>query len=196
MSILCVSLLISVLVNGNGGAVYTRWGRTECPPSAQLVYKGIAGGSHYRQKGGPANTLCLPENPEYGNYTLGYEDNGAIYGTEYETNEHSVSFKRLHDHDVPCAVCKSRTKTSVIMVPARMSCFPGWHVEYTGYLMGGHYRHAASEYLCVDGDAEADRSGRRNKNGQLLYLIGGICGSLPCPPYLNYRVLTCTVCSK
>ncbi|XP_046560272.1 uncharacterized protein LOC124269308 isoform X2 [Haliotis rubra] len=186
----------SVPVKGNGGAVYTRWGKTGCPSKTQLVYKGIAGGTHYSHKAGPANILCLPDNPEYGNYTPGFQVDGAIYGTEYQTNEHSISFKRLHDHDVPCAVCRSRTKTSVIMVPAKMSCFPGWHVEYTGYLMGGHYNHAASEYLCVDGDAEKDRSGHEDKNGQLLYLVEGVCGSLPCPPYKNHWELRCTVCSK
>ncbi|XP_071098147.1 uncharacterized protein [Haliotis cracherodii] len=181
---------------GTGGAIYTRWGKTECPSKTELVYKGIAGGTYYSYKAGPANILCLPENPEYGNYTPGFQADGAIYGTEYQTNEHSTSFKNLNDHDVPCAVCRSRTKTSVIMVPAKMSCFPGWRVEYTGYLMGGHYSYAASEYLCVDGDAEKDRSGHENKNGQLLYLVEGVCGSLPCPPYKNHWELTCAVCSK
>ncbi|XP_046560274.1 uncharacterized protein LOC124269308 isoform X3 [Haliotis rubra] len=196
VSILLASQTTISLVKGNGGAVYTRWGKTGCPSKTQLVYKGIAGGTHYSHKAGPANILCLPDNPEYGNYTPGFQVDGAIYGTEYQTNEHSISFKRLHDHDVPCAVCRSRTKTSVIMVPAKMSCFPGWHVEYTGYLMGGHYNHAASEYLCVDGDAEKDRSGHEDKNGQLLYLVEGVCGSLPCPPYKNHWELRCTVCSK
>ncbi|XP_071098144.1 uncharacterized protein [Haliotis cracherodii] len=181
---------------GTGGAIYTRWGKTGCPSKTELVYKGIAGGTYYSYKAGPANTLCLPENPEYGNYTPGFQADGSIYGTEYETNKQSFSFKNLHDHDVPCAVCRSRTKTSVIMVPAKMSCFPGWRVEYTGYLMGGHYNHAASEYLCIDGDAEKVRGGHENKHGQLLYLVQGICGSLPCPPYRNNWELTCAVCSK
>ncbi|XP_067653642.1 short-chain collagen C4-like [Haliotis asinina] len=194
--ILLASLTTVSSVRFKGGAVYTRWGKTKCPSGAQLVYKGIAGGTHYSHKAGPANILCLPDNPEYGNYTPGFQTDGAIYGTEYETKEHSFSFKHLHNQDVPCAVCRSSTKTSVIMVPARLSCFPGWHVEYTGYLMGGHYNYAASEYLCVDGDAEADRSGHENKNGQLLYLVEGVCGSLPCPPYKNHWELTCTVCSK
>ncbi|XP_046350439.2 uncharacterized protein LOC124131295 [Haliotis rufescens] len=184
-------------VQGKGGAIYTRWGRTECSLNNELVYKGVAGGNSYETKAGPANILCLPDNPEYGNHTPGLQAGSLIYGTEYETGTYNTfSFKHLHDHDVPCAVCRSRTKTSVIMVPAKMSCFPGWRVEYTGYLMGGHYSHAASEYLCVDGDAEKDRSGHENKNGHLLYLVEGICGSLPCPPYRNVWELTCTVCSK
>lgn len=129
-----------------------------------IITTGIAGGTHHTHKAAPANILCLPDNHEYGNYTPGFQHQGTMHGTEYETSHHSIHFKRLHDNDVSCAVCRSRTKTSVFMVPAKMSCFPGWHVEYTGYLMGGHYNSAASEYLCVDGDAETVHGGHENKD--------------------------------
>ena len=38
----------------NGGVVYTRWGRKSCPNNtgAQLLYKGIAGGSYHSHGGG------------------------------------------------------------------------------------------------------------------------------------------------
>ena len=46
-----------------GGVVYTRWGKTTCPSTSgtQLLYAGRAAGSHYTEKGGGANYLCLPD---------------------------------------------------------------------------------------------------------------------------------------
>ena len=50
----------------SGGVVYIRWGRTTCPNTgAELLYKGIAGGSHYSHSGGGANYLCLHKVPQY-----------------------------------------------------------------------------------------------------------------------------------
>ena len=39
---------------GEGGVVYTHWGRTSCPSGtgAQLLYEGIVGGSHWDHSGG------------------------------------------------------------------------------------------------------------------------------------------------
>ena len=55
----------TVVVNGAGGAVYTRWGRTVCPQGAALVYTGRAAGTKYNVKGGTSDTLCMPETPQY-----------------------------------------------------------------------------------------------------------------------------------
>ena len=51
-------------IKGNGGTVYIRWGHDECPSTAQLVYSGRAGGSHY-QHGGASNPQCLPLDPNF-----------------------------------------------------------------------------------------------------------------------------------
>ena len=50
-----------------GGAVYTRWGRTTCPTDqgTHLLYSGRAGGSPHEHKGGGANYLCLPNDPDH-----------------------------------------------------------------------------------------------------------------------------------
>ncbi len=63
----------------SGGVVYTRWGRTTCPDTqgTELLYEGIAGGSAHNHKGGGANYLCLPEEPEYSDYQPG----AYIYAT-------------------------------------------------------------------------------------------------------------------
>ena len=71
-----------------GGVVYTRWGRTTCPdtPGTELLYEGRAAGSYYTHKGGGANYLCMPDDPDYTlPYTSGGSNRGSIFGAEYET---------------------------------------------------------------------------------------------------------------
>ena len=106
------------------------------------------------------------------------------------------SGKVLHQQDPPCVVCRS-PRSSVHMIPARNLCYGDWNLEYTGYLVGGHYGHtAASEFICLDEDPEVVAGGEANKNGKLFYFAEARCGSLKCPPYINGRELTCAVCSK
>ena len=82
------------------------------------------------------------------------------------------------------------------MIPARNQCYPGWKMEYKGYLMTAHYGHAGrTEFVCMDNDPEADPAGYKNDNGVLFYQVEGRCGSLPCPPYENHWELTCVVCT-
>ena len=90
-----------------GGVVYTRWGRTTCPTTSgtQLVYAGRAAGSFYNQRGGGADYLCLPDDPNYLSYTNGGQGNRAyLYGAEYQTYE-SAPLSTVLNHNVPCAVC-------------------------------------------------------------------------------------------
>ena len=49
----------------SGGVTYVRWGQTTCPNTTgtELVYAGRAAGSHFQQKGGTNDYLCLPEEP-------------------------------------------------------------------------------------------------------------------------------------
>ena len=71
-----------------GGVVYTRWGRYTCSNTtgAQLLYAGRAAGSFFTEQGGGANYLCLPEQPQYSNYTAGTQGGRAfLYGAEYQT---------------------------------------------------------------------------------------------------------------
>ena len=89
-----------------GGAVYTRWGRTTCPniTGTQLVYAGRAAGGRYIYKGGGANRLCLPNDPNYLQYRSGYQtERDYLYGSEYETSGGPLS--AFHNQNVPCAVC-------------------------------------------------------------------------------------------
>ena len=120
-----------------------------------------------------------------------------MYGTEYEVNSFSPFKDSLHNHDVPCAVCYIKTRASQIMIPARNDCPSDWTEQYHGYLMSWHYNHKKSgDFVCIDADAEFVHGSHAGKDGALLYLVEGSCGSLPCLPYVTGRELTCAVCTK
>ncbi|XP_052790067.1 uncharacterized protein LOC128224294 [Mya arenaria] len=187
------------------GDVYVRWGRTVCPANGtDLVYTGYAAGNFYSQNGA-ADILCLTSEPIWGAYDdTAQSYSSKVYGTEYEfdlyTNGGAQFFgKNLQNHDAPCAVCHTSRRTTV-MIPGRNQCFPGWTKEYSGYLvstLSGYSGYtSSSNYACLDLEAEFESADYENKNGKLMYLVEAICGSLRCPPYVNYRELTCVVCSK
>ncbi|XP_068731435.1 short-chain collagen C4-like [Montipora capricornis] len=181
------------------GVKYVRWGRTTCPSGAQIVYKGIIGGEEHRHHGGGANYLCLPHNPKYDKYKDGHQMAGYIYGTEYEVSQYNGDpFKRnLHDHDAPCVVCFVKSRGSMLMIAARNDCPSGWTDQYHGYLMTERFDHKhSSDFICVDGDPEYVPGSHASKDGALLYPVEGVCGSLPCLPYVSGRELTCAVCTK
>ncbi len=64
----------------SGGVTYTRWGKSSCPniTGTELVYTGRAGGTHYTHKGGAANYLNMPLDPEYSlSYQAGVRGHNA-----------------------------------------------------------------------------------------------------------------------
>ena len=136
----------------NGGVVYTRWGKSTCPSvsGTTLVYAGRAGGTWYQHKGGAANYLCMPNDPDYLSYQSGVQGYNYVYGAEYET--HGGPLTAVRDHNVPCAVCYASTRVAVTMIPAKTQCPSTWTLEYSGYLMSGYFggSHYRTMYECVD----------------------------------------------
>ena len=63
-----------------GGAVYTRWGSSNCSSArgTKTVYSGMAGKTYYNHKGGGVDFQCMPENPQF------YDDFRS--GVEYNMN--------------------------------------------------------------------------------------------------------------
>ena len=179
----------------SGGVVYIRWGRTTCPNNtgAELLYEGIAGGNHYSHSGGGANYLCLPKVPQYLS-TAVPPHQSYLYGAEYQ--EVNNIFPSKNDHNVPCAVCYTSTKSTKLMIPAQTTCPNSWTTEYVGYLMAEYYKHARNVYECVDRNPESIPGSGSNIDGTLFLLVQGTCTGLPCPPYVNNRVITCVVCTK
>ena len=63
--------------------------------------------------------------------------------------------------------------------------------------MTSYYGHKnQKDFVCVDKDPEYVPGSHKDMNGALLYHVEGQCGSLPCLPYVQYRELTCAVCTK
>ncbi|XP_071134416.1 uncharacterized protein [Mytilus edulis] len=178
------------------GSTYIRWGRKQCSGvNTEILYTGFAAGQDYYNSnyfGGPANMLCLPNNPELSNRTA--PGNSLLVGTEYQDG--NFFGHGAEDEDVPCALCRSVNTSTSIMIPGRESCDSGWKIEYRGILASGAHHYKPSSYICLDSHPEFLQAGEDNKNGHLLYATRTKCGSLACPPYANNMAINCVVCSK
>ncbi|XP_071123906.1 short-chain collagen C4-like [Mytilus edulis] len=183
---------------GASSESYVRWGRTSCPGGASLVYDGCAAGNAFNKRGSGTNFLCLPRNPEFKKYRSGMDTySGRIFSVEYEIIKDKPYSKKFHNQDMPCAVCLTRKRSTVLMVPGKINCHRGWHKEISGYLMSeiSTNQWSQSEYICVDESLESLPGGRANTNHAVVYPVETVCGSLKCPPYENGKELTCVVCS-
>ena len=179
----------------SGGVVYTRWGNSSCPSTAgtELVYAGRIGGTQYGHSGGGANQLCMPPDPQYSTYKPGVQGNSYMYGAEYE----ELIDNTKKNHDATCAVCYVSTRETVLMVPGKTSCPTSWTKEYQGYLMSERKSNSGrSTFICVDSGFEAVPGSQRHTRATDLFHVEATCNSLSCPPYVDYKELTCAVCTR
>ncbi|XP_011415224.3 short-chain collagen C4 [Magallana gigas] len=184
----------TLLTKSNGGGIFVRWGRKDCPGiNTELVYSGFAGGSWPQHTGAAAEFVCLPRDPDLTTkFTSSY---AFMYGSEYDAS--STEFGHDNGDDLPCSVCRSTVQSSVLMIPGKSSCYDGWSMQYHGDLVAGAVVHkAATQYICLDEHPEALIAGQRNDDGKFFYPVKAVCGALACPPYHNDRYLTCVVCTK
>ena len=179
------------------GVTYTRWGRTTCPEvsGTELVYAGRAAGTHYTQKGGAADYICLPPDPDYLTEKNGVQGYSPLHGAEYQSGTNQP-LSHLLNHNVPCAVCFVSTRAAMLMIPAKTQCPTSWTQEYVGYLMTERYSHYRSVFACVDKDSESIPGGDGDQDGALFYHVEATCNGILCPPYDTERELTCAVCTK
>ena len=182
-----------------GGAVYTHWGRTSCPSGqgTELLYSGRAGGTRWDHKGGAANILCLPNDPQYSQYRSGVDGHSPLTGVEYRV----VRGEPLHNvdlHKMPCAVCYISSRVTVLMIPAKLTCPTNWTTEYTGYMMTSYYNHNAKYlYECIDQATESVPGlNSHDDNNAYFWHIEATCNSLSCPPYDAGKEVTCVVCTR
>ena len=177
----------------SGGVIYTRWGKSTCPTTAgtQLVYAGRVGGTFAGHNGGGANYLCMPPDPQYSTYAPGVRGHSSMYGVEYENPIGGTT-----DNDATCAVCYVSTRETQLMLPAKTSCPTSWTREYHGYLMSEHDIHKRTSFVCVDGAFEAVPGSQGHGSSGHFYHVEAACGTMPCPPYVDYKELTCAVCTK
>ena len=178
-----------------GGAVYVRWGRTSCPTDqgTELLYSGRAGGSMRDHKGAGANYLCMPNDPDHMQYDSGVQGRSTIYGVEYRIH----SFISVLNHNVPCVVCYTATRDTVVMIPAKIYCPVNWTTEYTGYLMSSNIAQYRSTYECIDKDPESVPGLNTETEMSTFLHVEPVCtDSFSCPPYDAGKELTCVVCSR
>ena len=186
------------------GGVYTRWGRTTCPNTTgtQLLYVGRAAGTSRTERGGGANHLCLPEQPQYSTFTTGVQTgraylHGAIYATGGARAD-TGPFRSLSDHNIPCAVCYTSTRGTVVMIPAQLTCPSSWTREYHGYLMADYHGNHRTMFECVDQSPQSV-SGNAVRSSAIttFYHVEVKCNrGISCPPYDTQKEVTCVVCTK
>ena len=178
-----------------GGVTYVRWGKNSCPSTSGtvLLYSGYMAGSHFSQRGGGMNFLCMPTNPEYTlPYKTGAQAKAPVHGTEYES---PVAGSR-QDHNVPCAVCSATTRNHVLFIPAKTTCPASWVREYYGYLMTAYKTENPSTFECVDKDQDSVPNSSANTEGATIFHAEATSNGLPCPPYSTAKELNCVICTK
>jgi len=155
------ALRVLLALGASGGVVYTRWGKTSCPTvsGTELVYAGRAGGTWFQSKGGAANYLCMPDDPDYFRYSPGVQGYSYVYGAEYQSHHGPLS--------------------------AKTRCPSTWTLEYSGYLMSeartssDHHR---TMYKCVDKNPDSIPGSISDINGALFYHVEANCNGMACPP--------------
>ena len=182
-----------------GGAVYTRWGRTSCPSGqgTELLYSGRAGGTNYQHKGGAANILCLPNDPQYSRYGSGVTGYSPLTGVQYNVAV-GQPLRTVHSHNMPCAACYTSSRVTVLMIPAKLTCPTNWTTEYTGYIMADYHSHNGRYlYECIDQAPESVPGlNAWDSNNALYQHVEATCNSLSCPPYDAEKEVTCVVCTR
>ena len=182
-----------------GGAVYTRWGRTSCPSGqgTELLYSGRAGGTNYQHKGGAANILCLPNDPQYSRYGSGVTGYSPLTGVQYYVAG-GQPLRTVHNHNMPCAVCYTSSRVTVLMIPAKLTCPTNWTTEYTGYIMANYHSHnGRSLYECIDQAPESVPGlNAWDSNNALYRHVEATCNSLSCSPYDAEKEVMCVVCTR
>ena len=156
---------------------------------------GLTGKDRHNHHAG-SNYMCLPLDPEFSPSSQeGFQSNARMYGVEYEAGGPLIDGS-LNNQDTPCAVCDVDGRSRVLMIPAKLSCPTDWTKEYVGVLMAQNHGQSASEYICVSDGMEIVAGGEGNDDGGLLYVVEAVCGSLPCPPYVEGYEIVCVVCTK
>ncbi|XP_052072512.1 uncharacterized protein LOC127710601 [Mytilus californianus] len=181
------------------GSTFVRWGRQSCDGTlSSLIYKGYMAGPLHNAKGSGSNYLCLTSDPQAASFPADWVSlPGRLSGMGWELTgtDRSKSLDHIDDKDVPCAVCLTKGKTT-LMIPGRTSCYAEWTKEYTGFLVSARNENDAvtTEYVCADKDPEF--YGSHNYNHGLIHFVEVKCGSIPCSKYGDKTKLSCVVCSK
>ena len=154
------------------------------------------------EKGGGANYLCLPNDPQPLETTPDAQFHRAnLYGVEYDFyGISSDSLTGIRTHNAPCAVCYTSQRATALTMPGKPTCPSSWTLEYAGYLVAERQNHFRVVFECMDKEPECipGSAGWIDGYGALLYLteVANCSVGIPCPPYSNGMELSCAVCTK
>ena len=163
-------------------------GNTTCPYGANTLYKGTAVGGRHDHETSPSNLMCLPFD------TMDNPNNVGADTTAYDV-VYSVGGVLAHAncHGMTCALCEATGRVDKIMIPSHYVCPDGWHKEYSGYIMAGHYsHHGGSTYYCIDENLEQVKGSGSCSNAHILYMVGASRRYMP----TTSKALSCIVCTK
>ena len=154
---------------------------------------GIIGGTHHRSTGGAANHLCLTSHPVLDGHRHPSGNGYAyVYGSEY-----GICPEPECNTTPACALCRVSRSASV-MIPGTNVCSSGWTKEYSGYIMANYHGYTgSSEFICVDSTHDHYSDTTQSADSEnIIYYTHVKCGALPCPPYIDEKIVTCVVCTK
>ena len=182
---------------GQSGTTFVRWGQSDCPNTlgTVVVYKGQAAASNPDSKGGGANFLCVPNNPQYKS-----SKKPACF-TEIRAVEYQrpVFDPTLGNGDVPCAVCLTTKRSIQMMIPGMSQCPAGskWTREYSGYLMTGLENLANNNvFECIDDKSKAiPMTSTCNKVAGLFHVLFKAGGRQGLPSPFEAKPVSCVVCT-
>ena len=157
----------------------------------------------FKTFGGGTDHLCLPYNPDRGNYNTSAAFVSWIRNVEYITCSYGIFSSYRHKKHAVCSVCYTQTRPAVHVFPGWRSCPSGWTREYYGYMMASaeHYLHP-SNYVCVDTNPDYKHLANSGQGGGLTFVNidcegeGSIEVCSGSSQYVHRRQLTCVVCSR
>lgn len=95
-------------------------------------------------------------------------------------------------------MCENRAASVTFTHFGNLSCPHGYQPDFTGFTFSNYYGQKKGEYVCVDMNAEGFPNYRSSSNDNQGRLASTEfrCGTLPCPPFTDYREVPCVQCSK
>lgn len=137
----------------SAAAIYTNWGRSDCPSGSELLYSGIAFSAHYGSVGGSSNIVCLDDSGVAG--SIFSEPNSDKLYPLVTGNSASLPAPISSGKAVRCAVCRHVGTCYETFGNTACNTSLGFTVAYSGYLMGAHSNSStylnSTERACVNG---------------------------------------------
>ncbi|KAG8184432.1 hypothetical protein JTE90_026351 [Oedothorax gibbosus] len=138
-----------------GGALYTRWGRGECPKDEEASVVGVMSSSEVTPDGGSGDFVCIPPdpiNPSQKDYFQGEDDpDDHLIVSPLRYVGEASRFSHMSLKQVSCAKCRVAGRTASLMMVASTKCpSPEWTLEYSGVLMAPGMTSGMGLFVCMD----------------------------------------------